>query len=469
LDYAIQNSTGDRRRERRVALFATTYKTLRLTQGYVRHSIEGLAVKKAACHWGFVAALLFAPVVSACGSDAELPELAESTDSTAEAVVNGTAVSAAVAQARGLVAIYHMDRTVTPNVWFPRVCSGKIIRSVNGQSKVITARHCVTTNGDTSGSLLPVGDFRLLPGTSVALPNPNPPAAAVTPVGLTAAPVSDTVDERARDLAVFTVNANWSAQVATKDPLYLGDPALLVNANVQAFGYGINVSNWACQGNGSVTTGAGVARTANPFKVTFSKLFGDAGYYTHNNQNSAGQAVICGDSGGPDFTTIFGFTGMAHFTGVHSTGGTTSAEQSTPSVWLQMAVGGSYMSSFSNGSNAGNPIGANYMKMLPAGDLSTTPLLYNLKTKRLKHANHSLCVAFGVRNDAQQTIGTILVSCGTTGNNEVWTITNDLRLKNTGADGLCLHANSSSNLLDLRPCVDDGNVWLQRFHFHPQP
>jgi hypothetical protein len=321
-------------------------------------------VKNDTSHWGLVAALLLAPGVTACGGDAELPEVADSTDSTSEAVVNGTAVSAAVAQARGLVAIYHIDTTVTPNVWFPRVCSGKIIRSVNGRSKVITARHCATGTGNTNGALRPVGEFRLLPGTSVALPNPNPPAAALTPVGLTAAPVSNDVDERARDLAVFTVNANWSAQVAAKDPLYLGDPALLVNANVQAFGYGINVSNWACQGNGSVTNGAGVARTANPFKVTSSKLFGNAGYYVHNNQNSAGQAVICGDSGGPDFTTVFGFTGMAHFTGVHSTGGTTFAEQSTPSVWLQMALGGSYMSSFTNGLNAGNPSGTNYMKML---------------------------------------------------------------------------------------------------------
>lgn len=418
-------------------------------------------------HWGIAAALLLAPIATACGEAGSFEE-AETPDSRAEAIVNGSAVSAAVAQARGLVAVYHMDRTVTPNVWFPRVCSGKIIRSVNGQSKVITARHCVTVTGDTSGALLPVGDFRLLPGPNAALPNPNPPANALTPSGLTAAPVSDAVDERARDLAVFTVNADWSAQVATKDPLYLGDPALLLNANVQAFGYGINVSNWACQGNGSVTTGAGVARTANPFKVTFSKLFGDAGYYAHGNQNSSGQAVICGDSGGPDFTTVFGFTGMAHFTGVHSTGGTNIAEQSTPSVWLQMALGGSYMSSFSNGLNAGNPIGANYLKMLPVGDRSSTPLVYNLKTKHLKHANLPSCVAFGVRNDAPQSIGAILVSCGTTGSNEVWTLTQDLRLKNAGADGMCLTANAS-NLLDLRPCVDDGNVWLQRFHFHPQP
>jgi len=126
------------------------------------------------------------------------------------------------------------------------------------------------------------------------------------------------------------------------------------------------------------------------------------------------------------------------------------------------------MSSFSNGLNAGNPIGANYLKMLPVGDRSSTPLVYNLKTKHLKHANLPSCVAFGVRNDAPQSIGAILVSCGTTGSNEVWTLTQDLRLKNAGADGMCLTANAS-NLLDLRPCVDDGNVWLQRFHFHPQP
>lgn len=418
-------------------------------------------------HWHIATAALLVLGASACG-DAESLEAAETPDTSAEAIVNGSAVSAAVAQARGLVAVYHMDKTVTPNVWFPRVCSGKIIRSVNGQSKVITARHCVTTNGSISGPLMPVSDFRLLPGTSAPLPNPNPPVNAVTPVGLTAAPVSAAVDERARDLAVFTVNADWSAQVATKDPLYLGDPALLINANVQAFGYGINVANWACQGNGSITTGAGVARTANPFKVTSSTLFGDAGYYAHNNQNSSGQAVICGDSGGPDFTTVFGFTGMAHFTGVHSTGGTNFAEQSTPSVWLQGALGGSYMSSFGNNLNAGNPIGANYLQMLPASDRTTTPLVYNLKTKHLKHANQSKCVAFGVRNDPLQTIGAILVSCGTTGSNEIWTITKDLRLKNAGADGLCLTANTN-NLLDLRPCVEDGNSWLQRFHFHPQP
>lgn len=415
---------------------------------------------------GCVVMSIIAGAVLGCG--AEVQEASEESDIGVERepVVKGTSLSASEVQSVGLAAIFHFDPPT--NTWFPRPCSGKIIRSVSGVSKVITARHCVTTTGAIGGTILSASQLRVSPTASPGIANPNPPASAITASAVVGAPVDTTIPEEQRDQAIITVDADWSAQAASKDALWVADPSLLVGLNVTGYGYGINVADWNCGTNLS-TVGAGVARQGSPFKVVSGTRTKTYGKYAITNSNASGQALICGDSGGPDLATLFGTSPpVRHYTGTHSTGTSAQASSPVPSFWLQQQLGGGYMSAYLSSLNVGLE-GLKTLKALPASDLTNRGFAYHADLKQLRRVvSSSVCVAFGVRDDGS--IGAITESCGTGGSNENWEITQDQRLISIGADRQCLTL-ASNNRLDLKPCLDarDGNVWNQRWRFHPQP
>jgi len=401
--------------------------------------------------------------LAACGAEAPDQPSGEPVAEASESVVNGTVLTSSQVQTLGLAAVYHFDPV--NNRWFPRPCSGKIIRSVGGVSKVITARHCVTTTGAISGTVMTASNFRVAPATNPGLPNPNPPASAIVASGIAAAPVDSTIPDERRDQAVLTVNANWSAQAASKDALWVGDPSLLVGLRINSYGYGINVADWNCSLNIS-TVGAGVARGSASFNVLSSARSKAYGTYTFQNSNTSGQAVICGDSGGPDMLMLLG---LSSYAGTHSTGGPSSATSVIPSFWLQQQVGGGYLSPYSTALNVGIDINE-VVAAFPPGNANTIAFAYHLDLRQVRvMVSTARCLAFGVRS-FDQTVGAITESCGTGGTNENWDLTQDQRLVSRAADGMCLTL-ASNNRLDLKPCLDarDGNVWKQRWLFHPQP
>jgi hypothetical protein len=414
-----------------------------------------------------VISILAASAGGGCSDVAGQSPTDESVQATRDAIINGTAVSASQVQTLGLAAVYHFDPPT--NSWFPRPCSGKIIRSVNGVSKVITARHCVTVTGAIGGTLLSASQVRISPAASPGPAAPTPPSSAITASSVVGAPVDTTVPEEQRDEAVITVNANWSAQAASKDALWVGDPSLLIGFNMTSYGYGINVADWNCDADLS-TVGAGVARSGGPFKVLSSNRTRTYGTYTTQNNNPSGQGVICGDSGGPDMLSLFATSPpKLHYAGTHSTGTASFATNPIPSFWLQQQLGGGFMSAFFSTLNVGVD-DANVLLAVPSGDGRSIGMAYHMDLKQIRLVvSSSVCLAFGVRSTDQST-GAITESCGTGGSNETWRMTVDQRFTNPGADGLCLTL-SSNNRLDLRPCLDarDGNVWQQRWLFHPQP
>src|SRR3954453_23157634 len=72
-------------------------------------------------------------------------------ETSSQNIVNGTALSELGVRNSAMVAVYHRDLSVPGNGWWPRPCSGTVVYSLNGVSQVLTARHCVTTNGEKDG------------------------------------------------------------------------------------------------------------------------------------------------------------------------------------------------------------------------------------------------------------------------------------------------------------------------------
>src|SRR5688572_2421039 len=104
---------------------------------------------------GTIAALLL--MASACGVENGV-ENGEELGAETGQILNGTSVS--TAQNPKVVALYHQALCEPGNdfcpvqgqfYWFPRPCSASILRSTATGTWILTARHCVTTNGSTAG------------------------------------------------------------------------------------------------------------------------------------------------------------------------------------------------------------------------------------------------------------------------------------------------------------------------------
>lgn len=255
-------------------------------------------------------AMAIAMGATACGFEGETSDAA--TESLG--IYDGVNLSASELNASGLVAVYHPKLPDFPN-FFPRPCSGVIVRSEGGLSTVLTARHCVTTNGAWNGTLVDPSALRLSPTLSPGPALPNPPPDAVTAFYVT--------DKQGNleDVAVVFVPADWSSIANNRIGLYVGDPHNLVSQQFTGYGYGINVADGSCNTDNS-TAGAGVARSGAFFTVTNGYLEGDGqpSEYAHTAVSTGGQAIYCGDSGGPD--EMVGGQGRV-LLGVHSTGATT--------------------------------------------------------------------------------------------------------------------------------------------------
>src|SRR5207247_953281 len=172
----------------------------------------------------------------------------------------------------------------------------------------------------------------------------TPPAAAVTAFSVAAMPVTSDISF-ARDLALVTVNADWSANVQGRGGLYIADPAGLAGKQTFSYGYGINVDDPNCFDNASSTTGAGVARFGGTFKILSGQRVGGAGSYDLENSDFVGQKVICGDSGGPDIMPLGPPSNVwYHLLGVHSLG-TSILSNTVPSLWFQTQLGGLFVTS----------------------------------------------------------------------------------------------------------------------------
>lgn len=280
--------------------------------------------------------------LSGCGSEAlEAEDVAEA----ASEIVNGSAVALAEANNMGMVALYARTPAADggPGPWWGRPCSGTVIQHIANSAYVLTARHCVTLSGAVDSEIMPASWLRVASGVNPGLPNPEPPASAKTVATVYAmAPSDPSIASWRRDAALLKVNApDWGYLVSRKGVQMVPAKAGL---SLTGYGYGLNVRNDNCYGNGSITTGAGTLR-----KATFTSLGGGTakrtGWYSYK-YNALGQSIICGDSGGSDIGRIAPDMPWSSVHGVH-TGDTSEVQtnyNTAPGPWLAEMLGGFYLS-----------------------------------------------------------------------------------------------------------------------------
>jgi len=289
--------------------------------------------------------------------------------------------------------------------------------------------------------------------------NPNPPAGAIAASAVTAMPT--TTADRKRDLAIVTVNANWSANVSARPAVLVANPSTLVGKDLIAYGYGMSINNWSCPTTGS--TGAGIARKASPFTVTSGSAASDGGSYVFANSNSSGQVLICGDSGGPDIAFLGIELTWDHIIGVHSGANSSTVESTATAKWLQDTLGGLYVSSlWDRNRDAGiffnGPATQLFLYSTSlTGNISR--LKYDLTTKRLTATANGLCL------DSTAS----LVTCSSSTSQQWNTSASTLRLVNVSS-GKCLTHSGTGTLL-MQACATTGTIEAfarQMFAFHPQ-
>ena len=381
-----------------------------------------------------------------------------------------------------MAAIYHPDLD-DGFTWFPRPCSGTIIYSKDNFSWVLTARHCVTTDGTIGGPIAPLSNLRVLPGPNPGLVTqtppapPAPPAASVQAGGVLAMSTQG-------DMAIVGVARNWEALV-TRFGMWLANPQSLVQRQVQftAFGYGLKDFDTGCFDHmHPVNTGAGVARYGGPFTVVggggVSQANQESSSYQFTNSSPSGQSIICGDSGGGDIASLGADQGSTwiHLLGVHS-GITDSpsdfAVTQTSVRWLQSQFGGFYLSPDSIGTvprGLGTGANANVTRTATGDGVWVVPAPtsadrwgYDPFTQRISlSASSSTCLA------PSGGVGSAVVqrACADVAAQR-WSFGADRRLVNV-ALGSCL--TTSGQFLSTAVCDDSSpNSWTQMWAFHVQP
>lgn len=399
--------------------------------------------------------LLIVCGATACGA-ADEPS-SEAVSSASSPIVNGTVMNDAQVQLYGMAAVYH--KAYNPdNTWFwwPRPCSGVIIRSISGISHVLTARHCITRDGTTDGVPMAAADIRISRAASPGLANPNPPASAVTAFSITPMPVTG-FSSTSRDMALVRVNVDWSTSVSSRLGIFVNHPSVLAGVSMTPFGFGINVNDNNCYNNRQSTTGAGIARWGGPFTISSGAIAGQGGQYDF--PNSTGKRVLCGDSGGHDVAHLghseYGVWG--HILGVHSTGAAT-AQNSAASLWLQNTMP-PYLSPYSDRTLSVGLAGAGgiSLDLWAAPDSQVITVKYNAGTKQIldngpRCLNHSLLWA----------------TCNNS-NSQAWTLTVNQKLINVQTN-LCLAHSGAFNIVTQACTTASQNISRrQMWAWHIQP
>ncbi len=204
------------------------------------------------------------PVAVLLGGCGGTKETSEPIDTSEQPVINGTLVSDAANP--GVVAVYHQ---------FIRPCTGALL----ALQWVLTARHCLTTDGKKDGPLILPSQVTVVRASSPGL-TPPPTGGSIG---------QSFVADSGRDYALVRIWPPLNAAL----PLWNGNTSAHFNQTMRAMGFGRFVLGDDTIENG--TSGAGTLRMADlVVSGTDAETF-------EMRTNPSGQNIWHGDSGGPAF------------------------------------------------------------------------------------------------------------------------------------------------------------------------
>lgn len=384
-------------------------------------------------------AIALCALTTACSPvpDSQGPETTASQDvqQVSQGILNGTDLSS-----NGLsAAVYHsLTQPLAscpswPAGWLSRPCSGTVLKRTGSQTYVLTARHCVTTDGTTGGPLVASGALRV---STAVNPGPvamggSPPASALPATVVGAAAGTDV----GTDLAIVRVDSQLPLSSPRRLRVFRDTKAVLAWWRWKVdFGYGRKLAG-DCDGD--VNSGAGQLRYASQFELKDVR----DDYYVYDNINSSGQQIIHGDSGGGAFIREFD-TGELSLIGVHSTGAMTpgkDAGSTKLAEFIQSRMGGLFLARF-NDVNSTNVVGVAVagpgavLQWQRSGDVSTNRVYFVSIANRLQIAGY--CA-----NDEGNGVAVKTQLCNQATPTQNWTVANGT-IKNLST-GRCLLADDS--------------------------
>lgn len=276
-----------------------------------------------------VTSLVLSAGALACSSEGRGEELdTEEVFQTRQSVVGGTALATNPHAA----AILRKSVTERPGEWYTS-CSGTVLKRTSTQSWVLTARHCITTDGKIPGPLLSASDLKVT--TEVAPGAWVEPDTGSTVFDRVAMPTSTT--DIGADLAILRVVGQLPLAGSGRIGVNVGPTSAVLGSSVSVMAYGPYVMD-------DFDT-AGTLRSASGFPV----LSDNGRTFLHGSTGSGGQGFDHGDSGGTIYrTSAWGRSGTWNtLYGVHSTYG--NGGYLNPSVagnwaWIQAQLGGVFIS-----------------------------------------------------------------------------------------------------------------------------
>jgi hypothetical protein len=252
-----------------------------------------------------------------CAVDNEAPGEEAPVAALEEEIINGTQSN----RNSNFVAIYHrtegvcerdegdiargftMDYSLPANTWWPRPCSGMVIKKDGDVNYILTARHCVTKQGTPEGDLLTGSTNLRVVGTlnpGVISTNESNGVMQVTgspPGNSLFASVYYQDYTKYGDLAVVRTTGNLNTLSPPLRPAIMGYTNLssLIGTDLTTSAYGRYIDGTCYSHQGS---GAGRLRSADAITVTAAS----GTTFRHWATNLSGQTIWHGDSGGPLYT-----------------------------------------------------------------------------------------------------------------------------------------------------------------------
>jgi hypothetical protein len=350
--------------------------------------------------------------------------------------------------------VFHSPLTTPPSGFFwPRPCSGRVIRRNGNEFFILTARHCVTQNSSIMGPLALNGDLKVTTATTPGviptfemdgfiMPMTAPPASIDATVFAAGANNGQIAEDRA------IIKASGLNITSGRTAIYAGTPGELLGITLLSEGYGRSVEGHCYGHNGS---GAGVLRQGYGFRVDQSV----ASQFVHTFDSifTAGQHQLGGDSGSP-LHYMNQLNGTRYLVGVTSTQ-VDGAGGADIRQWLQDQLGHLYLVHYDRYRGSSWIVGAQQFDggsvgYAFTGDTAETRLVYDAVNKQLRFG--SFCVAdAGNGNTASR-------PCNSGDTTQKWNYGQwTSQFSNVGT-GKCLDAGAKVNAM---PCqLSNRQSWL---------